>query len=115
MKATGAVLILALMLTGCSSINKATEFNGLTTAEGTPIAHISASNVAIHTMFGKKPLWGDASLEKTFADFTSAAKAHDASKVHVVQSSKRAWWFVYPPISFFLTPVTSNVAGEAVS
>lgn len=107
-------VLLLLSFAGCSSTTVAKDFSGLQTTEGQPIAHLSTSNSAIHLMMGKTPVWGDASLEKTMADFTSAAKAHDASKVHVVQSSQRKWWFIFFPFTLLVTPVTSNVAGEAV-
>ena len=110
---SAAVLILSL-LSACSSTTVARDFNGLSTTEGQAIGHLSTSNVAVHFLFGKKPIWGDASLEKTVSDFTAAAKAHDASKVNIVQSSQRKWWFLFPPFTFFVTPVTSNVAGEAL-
>jgi len=102
-------------LSGCSSTTVARDFNGLSTSEGKPIAHLSTGNLAVHLLFGKTPLWGDASLPKTVSDFTAAAKAQNASEVHIVQSSRRAWWFLFPPFTFILTPVSSNVAGEALS
>ncbi len=108
-----AVLLL-LSFAGCSSTTAAKDFSGLQTTEGQPIAHLSTSNTAVHLMFGKTPIWGDASLEKTVADFTSAAKAHNASKVHIVQSKQTKWWFLFFPFTLLVTPVTSNVAGEAV-
>lgn len=118
MKTVNRTLSLFLILAvaaGCSSTKYARDFNGLPTAVGNPISHISTSNVAIHLLMGKEPLAGDASLEKTVADFTAAAKADGASKVNIVQSSSRAWWFVFFPFSLLFTPVTSNVAGEALS
>jgi len=111
----GIVLLIALVLSisGCSSTSMGRNFNGLSTPDGNAV-HVSTSNVALHGLFGKKPLWGDASLEKTVSDFTNAAQAQGASRVRIVQSKQTKWWFVYPPISFLLTPVTSNVAGDAL-
>ena len=115
LKGFSVLLMVALLVfSGCSTTSQAKNFNGLTTPDGNAI-HLSTSNVALHLLFGTgKGIWGDASLEKTVSDFTEAAKAEGASKVRIVQSNRRAWWFVYPPISFFLTPVTSNVAGDVV-
>jgi hypothetical protein len=107
-------VILLAALSGCSSTTAAKDFNGLPTADGQPIGHLSTSNVAVHLLFGKTPIWGNASLEKTVSDFTAAAKSHNASQVNIVQSSQRKWWFIFPPFTFFVTPVTSNVAGEAL-
>jgi hypothetical protein len=71
--------------------------------------------MAIHTILGKNPIWGNASLEKTVADFTAAAKAQNATKVRIVQSDSTKWLFIFFPISLLVTPVTSNVAGEAIA
>lgn len=109
------VLVCCLMIvTGCSSTKMATDFNGLSTPNG-GAKHLSTSNIAIHLMLGKNPVWGNASLEKTVADFTAAAKAEGASKVRIVQSSSQAWWFLLFPFTLLVTPVTSNVAGDAIS
>lgn len=113
MKILALVLSVAFLM-GCSTTTKATDFNSLTTPAGKPIAHLNTSNMAIHLMLGKNPAWGDASLEKTVADFTAAAKAAGANKVRIVQSSRTNWWFVFFPISLLVTPVTSNVAGDAI-
>ena len=109
---TMAVLIL---LSGCSSTTVARDLSGLSSPDGQVIGHLSTSNVAVHLLFGKKPVWGNASLEQTVADFTAAAKAENAGKVRIVQSSMTKWWFVFFPFSLLVTPVTSNVAGEAVA
>ena len=110
-----SLLILGLYSAGCSSTTVANNFNGLSSPDGKPIAHLSTSNVAIHLLLGKKPLAGDASLEKTVADFTEAAKNQNATKVRIVQSSRTNWWFLFFPFTLFFTPVTSNVAGEAIA
>lgn len=113
-KAISLSLVLIMSMTGCGSTKYARDLNDLSTPDGDVISHLSTSNIAIHLLVGKKPLAGDASLEKTVSDFTAAARAEGASKVRIVQSSSRAWWFVFFPFSLLFTPVTSNVAGEAV-
>ncbi len=113
-KQWSSLFLAILMFSGCSTTTVARDFNGLPTSEGKPIGHLSTSNMAVHLMFGKKPVWGNASLEQTVADFTAAAKAENASKVHIVQSSQQKWWFILFPFTLLVTPVTSNVAGEAI-
>ncbi len=108
-------LALAVYAAGCSSTTVARDLNGMTSPDGQPIAHLSTSNTALHLLIGKKPLLGDASLEKTVSDFTAAAKSHNATKVRIVQSSRRNWWFLFFPFTLLFTPVTSNVAGEAIA
>jgi hypothetical protein len=103
------------VLSGCGSTTVAKDWNGMTSPDGKPLAHLSTSNMAIHTILGKNPVWGNASLEKTVADFTAAAKAQNATKVRIVQSNSTKWLFIFFPISLLVTPVTSNVAGEAIA
>ena len=112
---TFAVLMLGVYAAGCSSTTVARDFHDLSSPDGKPIAHLSTSNMAIHLLVGKKPLMGNASLEQTLSDFTAAAKAQDATKVRIVQSSRRNWWFLFFPFTLLVTPVTSNVAGEAIA
>lgn len=114
LKYPSLLLALVMLTTGCSSTKVASDWNGVSSADGEALGHLSTSNVALHLLVGKKPLSGDASLEKTVSDFTAAAKAHGATKVRIVQSSSRAWWFLFFPFTLLVTPVTSNVAGEAL-
>ena len=109
------LLVIAVALTGCSMSSIAKDFNGLPTTNGNAVGHVSTTNIALHFLFGSKPALGDASLEKTVSDFTAKAKAEGASKVRIVQSNKTSLWFIMPPITFFITPVITNVAGDAVS
>lgn len=109
----GFMIAFCLLGMACSSTRQAANFNGLTTPGGKPLAHLYTSNMGLH-LFGKTPLIGDATLTRTVADFTAVAKMKRAGKVRIVQSSIRSWWFVYPPFSFVLTPVTSNVAGDVL-
>ncbi len=109
-----SLAVAVLFLVGCSSTKVARDWNGLTSPDGKPVAHLSTSNVALHLLVGKKPLAGNASLEQTVSDFTAAAKAQGASQVRIVQSNVRDWLFIFFPFSLLITPVTSNVAGEAI-
>ena len=107
------VLTALTMFSGCSTTTVAKDFNNLGTPDGKAV-HVSTSNIALHLLMSK-PLAGDASLEKTVADFTAASKTEGASKVRIVQSNCTKLWFLLPPITFVITPVLSNVAGDAIS
>lgn len=104
---------LVVLCAGCSRTLVATNFNGLSTPDGEPIAHVSTSNLAIH-LLGSQPLVGNATLMGTMDDFTKAVKEENGTNVRVVQSKVFNWWFLFPPFSFVLTPVTSNVAGDVL-
>jgi hypothetical protein len=106
-----AVLGIAMLAAGCTFTTRAADFSGLTDFEGEQVAHQSTTNVAVHLLM-KDPLWGDASLENTVAEFTAAAKGAGASQTRIVQSSTCCYWWVLPPISFVVHPVVGNVAGD---
>ena len=106
-------MIAAVFLSGCATTKHAKDFSGLTTPDGEAY-HLNTSKYALHFLFGLYPLIGDASIEQTVADFTTAAKEDGASQVRIVQSDKTNWWFVFPPFTLLLTPVSTNVAGDAI-
>lgn len=112
MKKVLALLLVLAMFSGCSTTTVAKDFNGLGTPAGKAV-HVSTSNIALHLLLSK-PLAGDASLEKTVADFTAAAKKEGANKVQIVQSSCNKLWYLFFPITLVVTPVLSNVAGDAI-
>lgn len=107
------LLCLVMLCTSCTTTRRATTFNGISTPDGKPIAHLSTSNMAIHFL-ATQPLLGNATLDGTLDDFTRAAREENATKVRIVQSSVMNWWFIFPPFSFVLTPVSSNVAGDVL-
>lgn len=115
MRFLAVLMSMIVVLSGCGSTKTATEWNGVGSPDGKVLGHLSTSKIALHLFVGKQPLAGDASLQQTVSDFTAAAKEHGASQVRIVQSSSRAWWFIFFPFTLLITPVTSNVAGEAIA
>ena len=113
-KLSALMLAFGLALSGCSTTKTAKDWNGLSSPDGKPLGHVSTSNMAIHLLLGKNPVWGNASLPQTVSDFTVAAKAQGGNKVRIVQSNSTSWWFVFFPFSLLVTPVTSNVAGDVL-
>ena len=111
----GSTIAMALVftfLTGCSMTSTAKNFNSLPGADGQPVEYVSTTNVALHLLFST-PVVGNATLEQTVADFTKMAKDDGASKVRITQSDKTTLWWIFPPFSFIVQPVITNVAGDA--
>lgn len=107
------VLLLTVVLTGCALTSKATNFSGLNSVDGPAPAHINMTKYALH-IFIIFPFLGDATLEKTVAEFTEEAKKLGKSKVRIVQSDQTRLWWIFPPFSLIVTPAWTNVAGDAV-
>ncbi len=110
------IVVLAVMLltvaAGCSMTTEAKDFNGLTTPAGNA-THMSTTNIAVHLLF-TKPVMGDATLPTTVSDYTAAAKAAGGAHTRIVQSNVTTYWWIFPPISFVIHPVVSNVAGDVM-
>jgi hypothetical protein len=113
---TTVILMLLLVMggaTGCSISSHATDFSGLKGLDGDKVTHINTRNYAVH-LFITQPLIGDATLQNTVKDFTAEAKKAGATKVMIVQSNETTMWWLLPPLTFILTPVTTDVAGDAI-
>lgn len=107
------VVIFSLAAASCSMTSTATEFNGLKDLEGNEIVHVNTTNVGLHWLYSV-PLLGDASLEETVSCFTAEALEVGALKTRIVDSDKTTYWWILPPISFFIPLVVTNVAGDAI-
>ena len=98
---------------GCSISSRATDFSGLKGMDGDKVTHINTRNYAVHFLI-TKPLWGDATLQNTVKNFTEEAKKTGATKVRIVQSDEWTMWYLLPPLTLLFTPVTVDVAGDAI-
>jgi hypothetical protein len=111
-----AMTILVLVMgvaAGCSISSRATDFSGLKGLDGDKVTHINTRNYADH-LFITKPLFGDATLQNTVKEFTEEAKKTGATKVRIVQSDEWTMWYLLPPLTLIFTPVTVDVAGDAI-
>ena len=62
----------------------------------------------------KSRSWEDATLNATVQSFADEAKKAGATKVRIVQSDTSVMWYFPPILGFILTPVYTNVAGDAL-
>jgi hypothetical protein len=109
------VLIACLILSGCTSVNHAKGFNEFSTpfsGAGKPISHLTVSKMAVHLLAGKIPFFGNAEKSMVLDRFAYEARLAGADTVRLVQSQSTTWWFAFPPLTFLITPVTSEIAGD---
>ena len=109
---TMLVLVMGVA-TGCTISSIGTDFSGLKGMDGDKVTHINTRNYAVH-LFITKPLFGDATLQNTVKSFTEEAKKTGATKVRIVQSDEWTLWYLLPPLTLLFTPVTVDVAGDAI-
>jgi hypothetical protein len=115
MRYTAMVMLVLFMgaVAGCSITSRATDFSGLRNMDGDKVTHLNTRNYAIH-FFIRNPIWGNATLQNTVRNFTEEAKKMGATKVNIVQSNEYTLWYLLPPLTIFFTPVTTDVAGDAI-
>jgi hypothetical protein len=108
-----ALVLVMGVAAGCSISSRATDFSGLKGMDGDKVTHVNTRNYAVH-LFVTQPFIGDATLQNTVKSFTEEAKKTGATKVRIVQSNETTMWWLLPPLTFILTPVTTDVAGDAI-
>ena len=106
------LLLAALLCTGCVFHTRCENLNGLTNNDGEEIVYQETSIIALHTIFGVWSMIEDASLTNTVDQFTLQATEAGDTNVRITQSGGTNFWWVLPPLSFIVTPVTSYVAGD---
>lgn len=96
--------------TGCTSHSFASEWNGVAGVRGVPVELQTTSTWALHGLF-VFPLTGDARKASVVDSFTKEAAARGAGRARVTQTSSLTYWFIFPPLSFFIHPVNTTVEG----
>jgi len=108
-----SLLAVLVLCTACVSTNVGTELNGMTDNDGEDFVHQETNLIGLHWVFGALgPAIGDASFENAVNEFSAAASADGRSQSRITTSETSNWWWVFPPFSFILTPITSRVGGD---
>lgn len=106
------LVALILFLTQCSSSTEnIRKVHGVASVNGDRVHYQTTSITAIH-WFGFYPLYNDATIPNTVSTFMKEAAGKKAKKVSIIQRDETKWYLLYPPFSFIITPVTSEVFGE---
>lgn len=109
-----AIALAASTLASCISHSHVTDFSGVDGVRGVPIEYQTTSTWALHGLF-IFPLWGDGRKNTVIESFAAEAAARGASRQRIVQTSSFTYWFLYPPISFFVHPVNTVIQGDIES
>lgn len=78
---------------------------------GTPIEYQSTSSYGLKLLFTFN-LWGKTSQDDVVDAFTAEAASRGGERVRISQTSSSTYWYVFPPISFFVHPVVTTVEGD---
>ena len=108
---TASAAVLAALAPACVSHSSATEFHGVAGVRGVPIEYQTTTSYAIHGLF-VFPLLGDGSKASVVDAFAKEAAARGASRTRIAQTNSLTYWFLLPPLTFFVHPVVTSVEGD---
>lgn len=114
MKRNIFLLILSILyLLNCSTTQHVKKFNNTSTLDGKPKYYQVTSNLAIH-FFIVVPIHdtlGNSSFEQALDDFTKDAVKNKAGKIHIIHKETTRFWYLLFPLTFILTPVSTEITG----
>lgn len=107
------ILTVILLFASCSTTTLSRRYNGIRgQQEAVPIGMQKTSRMGFYLFVKVYPVYFDAGLDATIDEFTKKARQNRGRKVVIVQTDETYWWAIFPPVSFFITPVTTSVYSE---
>lgn len=105
------VLPFSLTLSACSFHSTATHWNGRVGTDGQPIFVKTTTNVGLNLAI-ILPFLGNTTMD-TMLDVTSQDIAvRNSDRLRVIQANTENYWYGFPPFTWILTPVITDVAVE---
>lgn len=107
----GLALLSATGLSSCISHSYVTDYHGVNGIRGVPIEYQTTTKWALYGLF-IFPLIGNVNKDVVVEDFLREAAARGASRHRISQTSSTTYWFLLPPLSFFIHPVQTVIEGD---
>lgn len=108
---TAAGVLVAFALAGCSFHSTATHWHGRVGADGQPIHVKVTTNVGFNLLI-LLPFLGNTTIDTMLDEASRAIAEQDSDRLRVIQTSAENYWYGFPPVTWILTPVITNVAVE---
>lgn len=99
------------VLPGCSFHGTATHWNGRVGPDGVPVFVLATTNVGLNVAV-VLPLLGNTSIDAMLDETTAAIAATGSDHVRVIETAHENYWHGFPPLTWILTPVITNVSVE---
>ncbi|MDF1798978.1 MAG: hypothetical protein P1V81_07370 [Planctomycetota bacterium] len=112
LRAAGLATLLGLACASCTTTHThSVDYSGVPGLRGEPVEFQSTTRYALHLLFIFGVI-GDASQDATVAAFTEEASGRGAKRIQLTQLESSTYWYIFPPFSFFIHPVSTTVYGE---
>ena len=104
-------LILLALLPACSFHSVATHWNGRVGPDGEPVYVRTVTNIGVNLGI-ILPLFGKTSIDTMIDESTSAIAELGSDHVRVIETSSENYWHGFPPFTWIVTPIITNVGDE---
>ena len=104
-------LFLASLLSGCAFHSSATHWNGRVDPDGRPV-HVKTTTVVGFNLLVLIRLIGGTNTDGMIDELTAEIAAEGGDGVRIIQTTSENYWYGFPPFTWILTPVISNVAAD---
>jgi hypothetical protein len=95
----------------CSFHSTATHWNGRVDQDGKPVFVKTTTNVGLNIAIAI-PLFGNTTIDTMLNETTADIAKLGSDGVRVFQTTSENYWYGFPPFTWILTPVITDVAME---
>jgi len=79
--------------------------------DGVPVFVKATTNVGLNVLIGV-PLLGKTSIDTMLDETTAQIETAGSDRVRVIETASENYWHGFPPFTWILTPVITNVSVE---
>lgn len=105
------VLAATAVLSSCAFHTTATQWHGLVGVDGKPIFVKGTTNVGINLLI-LLPLFGNVTIDTMLEETAGEIAKSGSNGIRVIQTNAEVYWYGFPPFTWIVTPVVTNVAIE---
>ncbi|MCA8977444.1 MAG: hypothetical protein KDC98_22165 [Planctomycetes bacterium] len=111
MRIRSLLLPLLTLPSACSFHSVATHWNGRVGADGYPIYIRTVTNIGMN-MAVVVPVLGNTSIDEMVREATDPIAEKNSDHVRVIETSSENYWYGFPPFTWIITPVITNLSVE---
>ncbi len=104
-------LCLTALLPGCAFHSTADRWNDRVGLNGNPVYVKSTTSVGLN-LFVFLRVIGATTTATLIDEMTEEIAEENGDRVRVIQSSTENYWYGFPPFTWILTPVVTNVVAD---
>lgn len=105
------LLLGSTLATGCAFHSTASHWNGRLGPDGIPVFVKTTTNVGLN-VFVALPLLGNSTIDTMLDETTAEIAKYDSDHVRVIETATENYWYGFPPVTWIVTPVITNVSVE---